>query len=165
MTLRKVVKGLLALVIVVVIAIAVTSINHPIILKWITGTAKHHGGPMPAAVYTNGQVNDRIKVFYSDEPNNYLISMAEYDSSGMLKFLNINLTQKWIGRPAAMSKNDYDLIGGHLFQSESGARFSPIQDDIKGFNFDPQLSFTDRQINFKLPPNNLKFDSVRIVLP
>jgi len=35
---------------------------------------------------------------------------------------------------------------------------------MKGFNFDPQLLFIDRQIKFNMPPNELKFDSVRIKL-
>jgi hypothetical protein len=165
MTLRKVLKIVLGLLILFAVAVGLTSINHPIILKWVTGTARHHGKPMQATVYTNGQVNDHIKVFYTDEANNYLLSLAEYDSLGMLKFLNINLNEKWIGRPAATSKNDYDVIAGHLFQSETGGHFSPFYDDIKGFNFAPQLTFSDRQIKFNMPPNKLKFDSVRIELP
>jgi hypothetical protein len=165
MTLRKGLKIVLGLLILFAVAVGLTSINHPIILKWVTGSARHHGKPMQATVYTNGQVNDRIKVFYTDEANNYLLSLAEYDSLGMLKFLNINLNEKWIGRPAATSKNDYDVIAGHLFQSETGGHFSPFQDDIKGFNFAPQLTFSDRQIKFNMPPNKLKFDSVRIELP
>jgi hypothetical protein len=165
MTLRNLLKIVLALLILCVAAVGLTSLKHPIILKWVTGSAMHHGKPIPAIVYTNGQVNDKIKVFYTDEENNYLLSLAEYDSSGMLKFLNINLNKKWIGRPVGMSKNDYDLIAGHLFQSETGAHFSPFQDNEKGVGFDPELSFTDRQIQFNLPPNKLKFDSIRIELP
>ena len=165
MTLRKLLKIVFGLLILFAVAIGLISINHPIILKWVTGSARHFGKSIPATVYTNGQVNDQIKVFYSDEPNNYLVSLAEYDSSGRLKFFNINLDEKWIGTPAATSKNDYDFIGGHLFLSETGGHFSPFQDDMKGFNFDPQISFTHRQIKFNMPPNQSKFDSVRIKLP
>ena len=165
MTLPKLLKIVIGLLILFAVAVGLISINHPIILKWVTGSAKHHGKPIPATIYTNGQVNDHIKVFYSDEANNYLVSLPEYDSSGMLKFLNINLNEKWIGRPAGTSKNDYDFIAGHLFQSKTGGRFTPFQDDMKGFNYDPQLTFTDRQIKFNMPPNNLRFDSVRIILP
>ncbi|HYE56053.1 MAG TPA: hypothetical protein VD996_14485 [Chitinophagaceae bacterium] len=165
MTLRKLIKIVFGLLILSAVIIGLTSINHPIILKWVTGSARHHGKPIPATVYANGQVNDNIKVFYTDDPNNYLVSLTEHDSSGMLKFININLKEKWVGRPVGTSKNDYDIIAGHLFQSETGAHFSPFQDDIKGFNFDPQLSFTDKQIKFNIPPNKLKFDSVRIELP
>ena len=165
MTLRKILKFVFGLLILIAVAVGLTSINHPIILKWVTGSAKHHGKPMPAVVYANGQVNGNFKVFYTDEPNNYLLSLAAYDSLGMLKFLNINLNEKWIGKPTSTSKNDFDLIAGHLFQSKTGGHFSPFQNDIQGFNFDPQLSFSDRQIKFNMPPNKLKFDSVRIELP
>lgn len=164
MTLRKLLKIVFGLLILIAVAVGLTSINHPIILKWVTGSARHFGKAIPATVYTNGQVNDHIKVFYSDEANNYLLSLTEYDSLGMLKFFNINLNEKWIGRPVGTSKNDYDLIAGHLFLSETGGHFSPFQDDMKGFNFDPKFSFTDREIKFNMPPNKLKFDSVRITL-
>jgi hypothetical protein len=164
MTLRKLLKIVLGLLVLFAVAVGLTSINHPIILKWVTGSARHFGKPIPATVYINGQVNDRIKVFYTDEANNYLLSLIEYDSSGVLKFLHINLTEKWIGSPVGMSENDYDLIAGHLFLSETGEQFSPFQDDMKGLNFDPQFSSTARQIKFNMPPNKLKFDSVRIKL-
>ena len=165
MTLHKYLKIVFGLLILFAFAVGLTSINHPIILKWVAGSARHHGKPMPATVYTDGQVNNSIKVFYTDEPNTYLLSLKEYDSLGKLRFININLNEKWIGRPAGTSKNDYDLIGEHLFQSETGGRFSPFQDDIKGFNFDPQLTFNDKQIKFNMPPNKVQFDSVRIELP
>ena len=165
MTLRKLLKIVFGLLVLFAVAVGLTSINHPIILKWVTGSARHFGKAIPATVYTNGQVNDDIKIFYTDEPNNYLVSLVAYDSSGMLKFLNINLEEKWIGRPVGTSKKDYDFIAGHLFLSETGQHFIPFQDDMKGFEFDPQLSFADRQIKFNMPPNKLKFDSVRIKLP
>lgn len=165
MTLRKLVKIVFGLLVLFAVAVGLTSIEHPIILKWVTGTARHHGLPIPAIVYSNGQLNDRIKVFYSDKPKNYLVSLAGYDSSGILKFFNINLDKKWIGSPVGTSKKDYDFIAGHLFQSETGGRFVPFQDAMKGFNFDPLLSFTDEQIKFNMPPNKLKLDSIRIKLP
>src|SRR5688572_529192 len=107
MTLRKLLKIVFGLLILFAVAVGVTSIDHPIILKWVTGSARHLGKPIPATVYTNGQVNHHIKVFYSDQANNYLISLAGYDSPGMLKFFNINLDEKWIGRPVSISKNKY----------------------------------------------------------
>lgn len=165
MTLRKLLKIVFGLLILLAVAVGLTSINHPIILKWVTGSVRHYGKPIPATVYTNGQVNDHLKVFYTDEPNNYLLSLTEYDSLAMLKFITINLNEKWLGRPAGTSKIDYDFIGGHLFLSETGEHFSPLQDDRKGFVFDPQLSFTAKEIKFNTPPGRLKFDSVRIELP
>ena len=97
MTLRNFLKIVFGLLILLAVVIGLTSINHPIILKWVTGSARHFGKPISATVYTNGQANDHIKVFYSDEPNNYLLSLAENDSLGMYKFFNINLKEKWMG--------------------------------------------------------------------
>ena len=165
MTLRKLLKILLGLLLVLAVAIGLTSIKHPIILKWVTGSAIHFGKPIPAKVYTNGQVNEHIKVFYTDEPDNYLLSLVAYDSLGMLKFININLNEKWIGSAVGTTNNDYDLIAGHLFLSKTAAHFSPFQGDMKDFAFDPQLLFTDKQIKFHMPPNKSKFDSIRIQLP
>ncbi|HMU47929.1 MAG TPA: hypothetical protein PKC72_16270 [Chitinophagaceae bacterium] len=160
-----------ALVLLFAVAVGLTSINHPIILKWLSGSARHIGKPIQATVYTDGQINKGIKVFHVDKywgsnkkANNYLLGLTDYDSLGMLKYFNINLNEKWIGRPVGTSDKDYDFIAGHLFQSETGGHFTPFQDDMKGFNFDPQLSFTDSQIKFYVPPNKLKFDSVRIEL-
>ena len=165
MTLRKLSIIVFGLLLLFAVVVGLISINHPIILKWVTGSAKHHGKPIPATVYTNGQINDDIKVFYTDEANSYLLSLAEYDSSGISKFINIDLNEKSIGRPVSTSKNDYDLIAGDLFQSEAGAHFSPFQNDTKGVDFDSHLTFTGRQIKFNMPPNKLKLDSVRIILP
>lgn len=164
MNLRKLLKIVLGLLVLFAVAIGLASINHPIILKWVTGSARHLGKPMQATVYTDGQVNEQIKVFYTDEPNHYLLSLKAYDSLGRLQFLNINLDENWIGTPAGISKNDYDFIAGHLFQSETGGRFTPFQNDIKGFSFDPRLSFADRQIKFNMPPDLLQLDSIRIRL-
>jgi hypothetical protein len=165
MTLRKFLIIGIALLILFAVAVGLTSINHPIILKWVTGFAKHHGKALSARVYTNGQLNEGIKVFYTDEENNYLLSLPAPDTVAMLRFININLNEKSIGRPVRSSKNEYDFIGEHLFQSERGQHFVPIQDGAKDLSFDPQLSFTDSQIKFKMPPNRLKIDSIRIILP
>jgi hypothetical protein len=171
MTLRKLLKIAVGLFLLVAVAVGLTSISHPIVLKWVTGSARHIGRPIQATVYTNGQVNNGIKVFHVDKywgsskkANNYILSLTEYDNLGKLKFFNIDLSEKWIGRPVGTSENDYDFIMEHLFQSETGGHFTPFQDGMKGFNFDPQLAFTDKQIKFKMPPNKLKFDSVRIEL-
>ena len=171
MTLRKLLKIVVGLLLLVVVVVGLSSINHPIILKWLVGSAKHIGKPIQATVYTDGQVNNDIKVFHVDKywgsnekANNYLLSLVEFDSLGMLKFFNINLNEKWIGIPVATSKDSYDFIEGHLVQSETGGHFTPFQDGMKGFNFDPELSFTDKQIKFNMPPGKLSFDSVRIEL-
>jgi hypothetical protein len=171
MRLRKLLRIVVGLFLLFAVAFALISINHPIIAKWLSGSARCIGKPIQTTVYTNGQINHDIKVFHVDrywssskKANNYLLSLAAYDSSGMLKYLNINLNEKWMGRPVGTSKKDYDLIGGYLFQSETGRHFTPFQDDMKGFGFDPQLSFSDKEIKFNMPPNKLQLDSVRIEL-
>jgi len=172
MTLRKFLKIFASLLFLIAVVIGFISINHPIILKWITGSARFIGKPVSATVYTNGELNSGIKVFHVDKywssnkkANNYLLSLKEYDSTGRLIFFNINLEEKWMGIPIGTSHNDYDFIAGCLFQSETGGHFARFQDDMKGFDFDPKLSFTNKQIRFNVPPGKLKFDSVKIELP
>ena len=169
MKLRKLFKYLGGLFLLFSIAFGLTTMFHPIILKWITGSARHIGKPIQATVYTNGHINNSIKVFHikkywgnTKKANNYLLSLTEYDSLGMLQFINIDLRENWIGMPVGSSNDDYDFIAGHLFQSETGGHFIPFQDKMKGFNFEPQLSYIDRQLKFYIPPNKLKFDSIRI---
>ena len=141
----------------------------PILLKFVFGSARQIGKPIAAIVYTNGQVNKDIKIYHTNKywdtttnADDYIISLKDFDSLGMLKFFNVDLKGKWIGRPVGTSTSDYDIVFGRLFQSESGGHFTPFQDDMKGFNFDPHLSITDKEIKFNVPPNLLKFDSVRI---
>ena len=165
MTVRTLIKIVFGLLVLLAVAVGLTSINHPIIPKWLTGAAAHHGKPISATIYANGQVNENIKIYYTDEVNNYILSLAEVDSSGMLKLMNINLDEKWIGRPVRSSKNEYDIIAGHLFQSKTGSHFSPFQDHGTHLNFDPQLRFNDRIIRFNMPPHQFEFDSMRIELP
>lgn len=159
MKLRKLLVIVSALIILLAVAVGLISINHPIILKWVTGSARHFGKPIPATVFINGQVNEHVKIFYTDDPDNYLISLAGYDSSE-IKFLNIDLNQNRIGISATTSLNDYDFIAGHLFQSKASEHFSPFPDDA----FDPHLSFTDDEIKFNISSNKLKIDSIRVRL-
>jgi hypothetical protein len=163
MTLRKLLRIVFGLLVLFAAAVGLISRDHPIILKWVTGSARHFGTSIPATIYTDSQVNDNIRVFYTDESNNYLLSLTN-DSLEIVTFSNLNLDEKWIGTPARTSEDGYDFIAGHLFQSKNGGHFLPFQDDIKRSNFDPQFSFIDRQIRFKMPPNTSTFDSVRIKL-
>lgn len=171
MTISKFFKIVVGKFLAFAIGIGLFSITHPILLKWFAGSARHVGKPIHATVYTDGQINNDIKVFHitkswrgNEKASDYLLSLTEYDSLGMLKFFNINLNEGWIGRPVGASKNDYDFVMERLFQSERGAHFSSFEGEMKGFGFDPQLSFTDKQIKFNVPPNMLKFDSIRIKL-
>jgi hypothetical protein len=175
MTLRKFIKITVGLLLVFAVIVGLTSINHPIVLKLMTGSARIIGKPVNATVFTNGQVNDGIKVYKVDKywddgattpskANTYLLSLKEFDDEGKLQFININLDQIWIGRPIGTGKDDYDYILGYLFQSDVGGHFANFTDDMKGYDFDPKLSFDKKKIKFKVPPNKLKFDSITIKL-
>src|SRR5712675_1930314 len=41
--------------------------RHPIILKWMTGSARLIGLPERATVYADGEIDKKIKVFHSDK--------------------------------------------------------------------------------------------------
>jgi hypothetical protein len=151
--------------------VGLTSIGHPIILKLLAGSARIVGRPTNATVYTNGQVNTDVKVFHVDEywngePADYYILHFPYADNSRLKFLSLNKKDNYAGVASSTNVRNYDIIAGLLFQSEVGARFTPMQDDIKGFNHDPQLAFTDGQITLNVPPTakELKCDSIRVVL-
>jgi len=102
-------RNLLKIVIVLILSFSVVAIilykNSPILLKWVFGTARIIGKPVKAIVYTNGQINNRIKVYRVDaywsgeKTNDYLLGLTEFDTEGKLKFINIDLKEEWIGRP------------------------------------------------------------------
>jgi len=145
-------------------------IKYPIVFKWVYGSARIIGKPINANVYANGHINKYIKVYrektYWDgkNANDYIINLKEFDKYGMLKFINIDLNNKWIGRPVSTNEDDYEVIDGFLFQSDVSYHCADFRDDMKGYNFDPHLAFTAKEIKFNIPPNVLKFDSVRIEL-
>lgn len=86
MTLRKFLKIVVGLLLLFAIVVGLAVTSHPIILKWLTGSARHIGKPIQATVYTNGLVNHDIKVFHEDKywgnnqkANNYLFGLTEYN--------------------------------------------------------------------------------------
>lgn len=167
MSYRKYILFLTGLLLVIILPVGVISLNHPIFLKWLVGTARNIGKPIHAIVYTDGKINSNIKVFHVESnnlTNKYLLNLPANEDFRRLKYVSINLKERWIGIPVGTSKRDYDFIAGQLFQSETGSHFTPVQDDIKGLNFDPQLEFTDGYIKFRLPHNGIGFDSIRIEL-
>jgi len=144
--------------------------THPIVIKWALGEAKIIGRPIKVSVYTDGHLNTDIRVYrdsllWSDGKfTGYLLSLKEYDKFGMLRYINIDPVDTLIGRPIGSSEADYELINGFMFQSETGSHIINFRDDIKGYNFDPHLEFDDEEIKFNVPPNQLKFQTIRIEL-
>ncbi len=172
MTFRKLLIIFVGLLLIFAVAAGLTSINHPIILKWLSGTARIIGRPITATVYTNGQINDNIEVFHVDKYWNgekadyYLLHFFYADTKETRETISINIKDNYVGRPSGNSKREYDKILGRLIQGEVGAKFTPFTDDMKGYNFDPQLSFTDKTIKLNIPPTAKEFkcDSIRIEL-
>jgi hypothetical protein len=172
MTLRKFIKALSGLFLIIIVGIILISINHPIILKWLSGTARLIGKPITATVYTNGELNPDIKVFHVNTywggtpADYYLIHFSNIKTKEAGRFIAIIKKENFVGIPSGENKSDYDKLFGRLFQSEVGSKFTSFLNDIKGYNFNPQLFFNDKTITFKMPPayKAFKCDSIRIVL-
>jgi hypothetical protein len=172
MVLRKLIKVLGSLLLIIAVSVVLISINHPIILKWLSGTARHIGKPIIATVYTNGELNPDVNVFHVDTywggvpADYYLIHFSNIKTKEAGKFIAVIKKENFVGIPSGENKSDYDKIFGRLFQSEVGSKFTSFSNDIKGYNFNPQLFFNDKTIAFKMPPayKAFKCDSIRIVL-
>jgi hypothetical protein len=172
MALPKFIKISIVLVILPVVVIAIIAINHPIFLKWCSGTARVVGKPITATIYADGKVNSAIKLFHVDKywdgtkADYYLLNFSYADTKDSKEIISLNRQDNNVGRPVSLNKQDYDMIFGALYQSEVGSKFSSFKDDMKGYNFDPHLLFTDSTITFNLPPtaDQYKYDSIKIEL-
>jgi hypothetical protein len=142
---KKFIKILLVLLTTLMIIIGIISINHPIILKWLTGSARLIGKQINATVYTNNQINNNIKVFHVDNYWNnenadyYILYSINAIENDRLRFFSLNKKDNYAGKTISTNIRDCDFILGQLFQSEVGAKFIDWQDDTKGFNFNPKL--------------------------
>jgi len=170
--LHKLLKISIRLVLIIAAIVGLTSIYHPIILKWITGSARLIGKPIMPTVYTNGQINHNIKVFHVDKYWNgsgadyYILFINYLPDNNKLKIFSVNRKDNYVGIPSATSIKDYDLIGGQLFQGEVGSHFTPFQNNMKGYAFDPELTFNGKQFKLNIPPSakELRYDSLRVEL-
>jgi|SRR5664279_4750578 len=156
---KKIIKISFTIILILVIGVGLLSIKHPILLKWITGTARMVGRPVAANVFPDDTASSNIDVFriykfFNGSPTNYLILFKPKNKTEYNKILAIQLAEHFVGRPVSMNNQDYDYFWGILFQSEVGEHFTPLQDDIKGLNFDPRLEITSSMVYFNLPPNN-----------
>ena len=63
------------------------------------------------------------------------------------------------------SEKDYNLVFENLLQSDSGANVMvPINNNFKGFGFEPNLIFEEQKISFKIPvKNNIKKIVINLV--
>jgi hypothetical protein len=157
-------KITIAFILLVITAVAIACYKYPILFKLIYGEAQIMGKPIQATVYTDGHLNTDINVYRDKKFNRYLLRLKEYDQYGMLQYIIIDPIDTLIGRPVSSNEADYTIINGILFRSEVGAQVVDFRNDMKGFGFNLQMEFNSKQIKFNVPPKQLKFDSVRILL-
>ncbi len=163
-------KLLLGLILAIIMIVGMASMKHPIIIKWLVGSARVIGKPIEATVYSNGQIKNEIKVFQIErdwnggETDYFILHNSSIHRNKKLKIFSINKKGSFIGLPSSTNSKDYDVIAGLLFQSEVGAKFTPFENDAKGYNFDTMLKFFGRQITFNIPTaeNVLNNDSIRV---
>ena len=131
--------------------------RHPILLRWMTGSARVIGRPVPAIVYADGLIDKKIKVFHSDnywdnkKANYYfLYILSPYDYKTK-HIIILNVTDKHAEVPLLTDKKSFDLVFGILFQSGRGTQGSDFRDNLKGYGFDPHMDISDKIIRFTLP--------------
>lgn len=167
---RRFSKLLLGLILAIIMIVGMASIKHPIVLKWLVGSARVIGKPIEATVYSNGQIKNEIKVFQIErdwnggETDYFILHNSAIHRNKELKIFSINKKDRFIGLPSSTNIKDYDVIAGLLFQSEVGAKFTPFENEAKGYNFNTKLKFVDRQIFFNIPAIDKvsNYDSIRV---
>jgi hypothetical protein len=170
MMFTKIIKIFSGIFSIFALAVSLTAISHPIILKWFSTSARIIGRPVKAIVYADGRKIRSIKVFHAAQYWNNSIAnyyILYFLSDNMIskrgKIISLNLKDNYVGLASSTNKMDYDIVLGVLFQSEVGSHFTPFGDDTKGYGFDPRLTFTEKQIKFRVP-NEFGCDSIRVEL-
>jgi len=154
------------------ILIGLVAIKHPIILKLVTGTARHIGKQNSATVYADGKITNDIEVFHVDRywngetANYYLVHFKKADTKDSKEIICVDIENNCVGTPVSTNIKDYDIIFGRLLQGEVGSYYSLFIDAAKSYGFDPKLIYNHTQIKFNLPPQKREFqcDSLRIKL-
>jgi hypothetical protein len=152
---KRISKTVLAISILVFVFLVLY--RHPIVLKWMTGSARMIGWPVRARVYADGGIDKKIKVFHSDtywdggKADYYILYILSPYSYKTKDILSLDIGYKYAGVPAVTDKSSFDLVFGILFQSETGSQFSDFRDDVKGYGFDPHLDISGKTIRFNLP--------------
>jgi hypothetical protein len=150
-------KILFAITVLFSVLFIVVIYRHPIILKWMKGSARLVGLPMRAKVYSDDKIDHQIKVFHSDSYWDgrkaeyyilYIISPYTYKTKHIIR-LDIRDKNAWV--PAKTDKTAFDLVFGILFQGETGTQFSDFRDEVNGYGFDPDINVSGRNIRFNLP--------------
>ncbi len=154
---KRISKIVLAISALFLILLLLFAYRHPIVIKWMTGTARVIGWPVRARVYADGEIDKKIRVFHADTYRDgrtadcyilYILSTYTYNTKHVR---SLDMRNKSAGVPAFTDKKSFDLVFGILFQSETGAQFSDFRDDLKGYGFDPRLEISGDTIRFNLP--------------
>ncbi len=140
--------------------------NNIILIRYLKGNARNLGKHTNAKVYANGKLNKDIEIYkvtkYWNGKNAeyYLVNFTYLKR----KLVSVNYDYNYVGIPSSTNENDYKKIFGNLLQTEVGGKFTPIDNQIKGLGFDPQLKYNKTQIKFLLPKSEYGIDSLRIEL-
>src|SRR4051812_21634336 len=106
MSLRLFLRLIVGLALLVIIIVGLTSINHPIILKWLTGSARLVGRPESAIVFTDGHMNRAINIYHVDhywngKPADYFILHFPYAKHSHVEFISLNKKDRYAGLPSS----------------------------------------------------------------
>ena len=131
--------------------------RHPIVLKWMTGSARVIGLPVRASVYADGVIDKKIKVFHSDKYWDghkadyyilYILSPYPYKTKHIV---SLDIPNKFASVPLITDKNTFDLVFGILFQSVPETQLTDFRDNVEGYGFDPHMDISGKTIRFNLP--------------
>ena len=131
--------------------------RHPIVLKWMGGSARLIGLPVRASVYADGVIDKKIKVFHSDKywdghkTDNYILYILSPYLYKTKHIVSLDIPNKYAGVPVVTDKNTFDLVFGILFQSEPETQLADFRDNVKGYGFDPHMDIAGKTIRFNLP--------------
>src|SRR6478736_4391839 len=128
-------KILLAVSLLFSVLLVIFVYRHPIIIRWMTGSARVIGWPVPASIYADGQIDKKIRVFHYDknwdnsEADCYILYIFSPYAYKTKHIISLDIHNKYAGVPLITDKNSFDLVFGVLFQSDTGTRFSDFRDE------------------------------------
>lgn len=149
----------------------ITVFRNPILGKFLTGSARLIGKETKSEIYINGKRELDAKLFIlksnfdETEKRDYLILyLRDLKDYNEIPVFIIDKENQIVNIPNA-SEKDYNLVFENLLQSDSGANVMvPINNNFKGFGFEPNLIFEEQKISFKIPvKNNIKKIVINLV--
>lgn len=149
-----------------IIVILFILFQKPIIGKYIFGTARIINKQIHYKVFVNNQKYYKCKVFEikksfdNKRDCDLLVLYFENSNSQTKNVILVDLLNKKVGYTNS-GKNNYDLIFGNLFQSDSGSLYVAFDDTAKGYGYNTDLTIKNKNINFKLP--NWSLDKINLV--